>query len=161
MAKGFNQVIIMGNLTRDPELRTIPSGQSVCSFSIAVNRSWTNSDGETQDAVDYFDVVAWAKLGELVNQYMSKGRRCLVVGRLQNQTWEAQDGTKRKRTEIVANDVTFLDGGSGTTDSSGQSSSQSTSDSAASKSKKNDKDEDVVVEDIDESKPVDLSDIPF
>src|SRR5688572_5923843 len=98
MAKSFNQVIIMGNLTRDPELRTIPSGQSVCSFSIAVNRSWTGSDGQTQEAVDYFDIVAWGKLGELVSQYMRKGRKCLVVGRLQTRSWDAQDGTKRKAT---------------------------------------------------------------
>lgn len=168
MAKSFNQVILMGNLTRDPELRTIPSGQSVCSFSIAVNRSWTGQDGQTQESTDFFDVVAWAKLGELVNQYLKKGRKCLVVGRLQTRSWEAQDGSKRKSTEIVATDVTFLDGGSGAgfnDDSSGPaatsdepSSDTSSADKAPAKPKKQ---ADVVIEDIDEDKPIDLSTIPF
>jgi single-strand DNA-binding protein len=155
MAKSFNQVIIMGNLTRDPELRTIPSGQSVCSFSIAVNRSWTGADGQTQESTDYFDIVAWAKLGELVSQYMRKGRKCLVVGRLQTRSWEAQDGSKRKATEIVANDVTFLDGG-------GQAGSNEppapAADSAPAPAGKQ---PDVVVDDIDDDKPIDLSEIPF
>lgn len=155
MAKSFNQVIIMGNLTRDPELRTIPSGQSVCSFSIAVNRSWTGADGNQQESTDFFDIVAWAKLGELVNQYLRKGRKALVVGRLQTRSWEAQDGSKRKATEIVANDVTFLDGG-GAPAASGADEPE-----APPAPAKAGKDKDVVVEDIDDDKPIDLSDIPF
>lgn len=154
MAKSINQVILMGNLTRDPELRTTSGGQSVCSFSLAINRSWTGSDGSTQDAVDFFDVVAWGKLGELVNQYMSKGRRCLITGRLSTSSWEAQDGSKRKRVEVVASDVTFLDGNSG--GSSYESDTPAKEESPAPK-----KQEDTVVEDVDETKPVDLSDIPF
>jgi single-strand DNA-binding protein len=151
MSKSINQVILMGNLTRDPELRTTPSGQNVCSFSIAVNRSWQGSDGSQQDAVDYFDVTAWGKLGELVNQYLSKGRKCLVQGRLSQRSWE-QDGQKRSKVEVVANDVTFLDGGgAGSSDSAPRSSS-----SAPKKSSKSD----VVIEDIDD-KPIDLSEIPF
>lgn len=110
MSKSINQVILMGNLTRDPELRTTPSGQNVCSFSLAVNRSWQGQDGTQQDAVDYFDITAWGKLGELVNQYLSKGRKCLVQGRLSQRSWE-QEGQKRSKVEVVANDVTFLDGG--------------------------------------------------
>lgn len=145
----------MGNLTRDPELRTTSGGQSVCSFSLAINRSWTGSDGNTQDAVDFFDVVAWGKLGELVNQYMSKGRRCLITGRLSTSSWEAQDGSKRKRVEVVASDVTFLDGNSGGGDYSSNAASES---KPAAPAKKQD---DVVIEDVDETKPVDLSDIPF
>jgi len=112
MARSFNQVILMGNLTRDPELRQTPNGQSVCSFSLAINRSWQDQSGQQQDAVDYFDVTAWGKLGELVNQYLSKGRRCLVQGRLSQRSWE-QDGQKRSKVEVVATDVTFLDGPSG------------------------------------------------
>lgn len=157
MAKSFNQVIIMGNLTRDPELRTIPSGQSVCSFSIAVNRSWTGADGNQQESTDFFDIVAWGKLGELVNQYLRKGRKALVVGRLQTRSWEAQDGSKRKNTEIVANDVTFLDGGGDRGESVAADSSPPASGKKVSKSKN----EEVVVEDIDDDKPIDLSDIPF
>lgn len=154
MSKSINQVILMGNLTRDPELRTTPSGQNVCSFSIAVNRSWQGSDGNQQEAVDYFDVTAWGKLGELVNQYLSKGRKCLVQGRLSQRSWE-QDGQKRSKVEVVANDVTFLDGGgAGGGDSAPRSSSSSPS--APKKSSKSD----VVIEDIDD-KPIDLSEIPF
>lgn len=164
MAKGFNQVIVMGNLTRDPEVRSLPSGQTVCSFSVAVNRSWTNRDGETQDAVDYFDVSAWGKLGELVNQYLQKGRKCMVVGRLQSRSWE-QDGQKRSKVEIVANDVTFLDGrGGGDSGGGGYQSSSSPqaapAPSTPAQKPAEKKKDDVVIEDISDE-PVDLSDIPF
>lgn len=156
MSKSINQVLLMGNLTRDPELRTTTGGQSVCSFSLAVNRSWQGSDGTTQDAVDYFDVTAWGKLGELVSQYLSKGRRCLVQGRLSQRSWE-QDGQKRSKVEVVANDVTFLDSpGSQSRQNDGPPAAEKT---AAGKSSKKDSD-DVVVEDIDD-KPIDLSEIPF
>ena len=96
MARSFNQAILMGNLTRDPELRTIPSGQSVCSFSLALNRSFKGQDGNWQEATDYIDIVAWGPLGERVSQYLSKGRPCLVNGRLQSRSWE-QDGQKLSR----------------------------------------------------------------
>ncbi len=104
MAKSINQVMLMGRLTRDPELRSTTTGKSVVNFSLAVDRYG-------QDAgADFFDIVAWEKLGELVNQYLSKGRRCLVQGRLSQRSWEGDDGKKRYRTEVVATDVTFLDG---------------------------------------------------
>jgi single-strand DNA-binding protein len=151
MSKSINQVILMGNLTRDPELRTTPGGQSVCSFSLAVNRSWQGQDGQTQEAVDYFDVVAWAKLGELVNQYLSKGRKCLVQGRLSQRSWE-KDGQKHSKVEVVASDVTFLDGG-------GQGGSGAPATSAPRKSAPA-KSSEPSVEDIDD-KPIDLSEIPF
>jgi single-strand DNA-binding protein len=154
MSKSINQVILMGNLTRDPELRTTPSGQSVCSFSLAVNRSWQGQDGTQQDAVDYFDVTAWGKLGELVNQYMAKGRKCLVQGRLSQRSWE-QEGQKRSKVEVVANDVTFLDGGGAGGEGGGLSAPRS---SAPRKSSS--KSDEPVVEDIDD-KPIDLSEIPF
>jgi single-strand DNA-binding protein len=154
MSKSINQVILMGNLTRDPELRTTPSGQSVCSFSLAVNRSWQGQDGSQQDAVDYFDVTAWGKLGELVNQYMAKGRKCLVQGRLSQRSWE-QEGQKRSKVEVVANDVTFLDGGGAGGD--GGSAPRSSGGSSRSSAKKSDE---PAVEDIDD-KPIDLSEIPF
>src|SRR4051794_27043980 len=112
MARSFNQVILMGNLTRDPELRQTPNGQSVTSFSLALNRSYKGSDGNWQEATDYIDVVAWGPLGERVSQYLTKGRPCLVNGRLQSRSWE-QDGQKRSKVEVVAQDVTFLGGGSG------------------------------------------------
>ncbi len=112
MARSFNQVVLMGNLTRDPELRQTPNGQNVCSFSLALNRSYKGSDGNWQEATDYIDVVAWGPLGERVAQYLSKGRPCLVNGRLQSRSWE-QDGQKRSKVEVVAQDVTFLGGPGG------------------------------------------------
>ena len=152
MARSFNQVVLMGNLTRDPELRQTPNGQNVCSFSLALNRSYKGSDGNWQEATDYVDVVAWGPLGERVSQYLSKGRPCLVNGRLQSRSWE-QEGQKRSKVEVVAQDVTFLGGAS---DGSDRGSSND-SGSAAGSSKKKD---DVVVEDIGDE-PINLDDIPF
>lgn len=143
MARGINQVILMGRLTRDPETRTTPSGKSVTSFSLAVDR------GTQDDQADFFDVTAWEKTGELVAQYLSKGRRALVQGRLRQDSWDDKEtGKKRTRVEVVAFDVTFLDGPNG--DGGSSASSNSTSQS----------NKDVVIEDIDD-KPIDLSEIPF
>ncbi len=157
MARSFNQVILMGNLTRDPEVRTTPSGQSVCSFSLALNRTWKDQSGQQQEAVDYIDVVAWGQLGERVGQYLQKGRRCLVTGRLQQRAWE-QDGQKRSKVEVLANDVTFLDSRSeGEGGQGGGYSAPSRSSAPANKpAAKND----APIEDI-EDEPIDLSDIPF
>lgn len=109
MVKDFNQAIILGNLTRDPELRYTPNGQAVASFAVATNRQWMDTQGEKKEDVEYHDVVVWGKLAEIVNQYLKKGRKVMIVGRLQTRTWEAQDGTKRSKTEIVATDVNFVD----------------------------------------------------
>src|SRR3954462_4448117 len=122
MARSLNQVTLMGDLTRDPELRQTPTGQNVTSFSLALNRSYKDSSGEWQEATDYIDCVCWGPLAERVSQYLSKGRRCLVQGRLQSRSWE-QDGQKRSKVEVLANDVTFLDSrGSGDNEGSGHSS---------------------------------------
>lgn len=155
MARSFNQVILMGNLTRDPELRSIPSGQQVCSFSLALNRSYKGSDGNWQEATDFIDVVAWGPLGERVAQYLSKGRPCLVNGRLQSRSWE-QDGQKRSKVEVIAQDVTFL-GGAGDGGNGGGSAAPASSTTTAAASKKKD---DVVIEDIGDE-PINLDDIPF
>ncbi|AKM80708.1 TPA: single-stranded DNA-binding protein [Candidatus Saccharibacteria bacterium] len=145
MARGINQVILMGRLTRDPETRTTPSGKTVTSFSLAVDRQGQD------DQADFFDVTAWEKTGELVAQYLTKGRRALVQGRLRQDSWDDKEtGKKRTRVEVVAFDVTFLDGPSG--DNGG---SQSSSNDSGSK-----KSDDVVIQDIDD-KPIDLSEIPF
>src|SRR5437868_13957963 len=110
----------MGNLTRYPELRQIPSGQSVCSFSLALNRSYKGSDGEWKEATDFIDIVAWGPLGERVAQYLTKGRPALVSGRLQSRSWE-QEGQKRSKVEVIAQDVTFLGGAGGGNTSSSES----------------------------------------
>lgn len=152
MARSFNQVILMGNLTRDPELRQTPNGQNVCSFSLALNRSYKGGDGEWKEATDYIDIVAWGPLGERVAQYLSKGRPCLVNGRLQSRSWE-QDGQKRSKVEVNAQDVTFLGGPGG--NSGGDEGG-----SPAPKTAKPAKNDDVVIEDIGDE-PINLDDIPF
>jgi len=156
MARSFNQVILMGNLTRDPELRQTPNGQNVCSFSLALNRSYKGADGNWQEATDYIDVVAWGPLGERVAQYLSKGRPCLVNGRLQSRSWE-QEGQKRSKVEVVAQDVTFLGGGAGDSNGGGF---QGSSDNGGGKPKPSKKQDDVVIEDISDE-PINLDDIPF
>jgi single-strand DNA-binding protein len=151
MAKGFNKVILMGNLTRDPETRQTPNGQSVTNFSLAVNRTWKGQDGQTQEQVSFIDCVAWGKTGEVIAQYMQKGRPILVDGRLDQRSWE-QDGNKRSKVEVIVENFNFVGGGEGGSSSSASSSSSSSSSSS--------KTEDVVIEDIDD-KPIDLSEIPF
>lgn len=108
--KDLNMVFLMGNLTRDPELRYTPNGQAVANFAVATNRSWKDGEGETKDAVEFTDVVVWGKTAENVANYLKKGRKVHIIGRLQTRNWEAQDGSKRYKTEVIANDVTFLGG---------------------------------------------------
>lgn len=146
MARSINQVILMGRLTRDPEQRSTSTGKNIASFSIAVDRAGQD------DAADFFDVTAWEKLGDLVMQYLAKGRRVLVQGRLRQDSWDDKEtGKRRTRVEVVATDVTFLDGPNG---GEGAPAGGSSSQSARPASK------DVVIEDIDD-KPIDLSEIPF
>ena len=158
MARSFNQVILMGNLTRDPELRTTPNGTSVCGFSLALNRSYKGSDGQWQEATDFIDIVAWGPLGERVAQYLSKGRSALVNGRLQSRSWE-QDGQKRSKVEVVAQDVTFL-GGPGAGPATGGGSDEPAAPAKKADGKKSKKEDDVVIEDIGDE-PINLDDIPF
>lgn len=161
MAKDFNQAIIMGNLTRDPELRQTPSGQSVASFAVATNRSWQDPSGEKHDAVEYHDVVAWGKLGELVSNYLSKGRKVLVVGRLQTRSWDGQDGTKRSKTEIVAQDINFVDRqGGGDVDYSEASQEPASTPAKPAAKAAAKKGDDVVIEDLGDGE-INLDDIPF
>ncbi len=103
----LNKVFIIGNLTRDPELRVIPSGTPVVNLGVATNRVWKNQSGEKQTDVQFHSVVVFGKQAETVNQYLSKGSMVMIEGRLQTRTWDAQDGTKRSRTEIVAERVQF------------------------------------------------------
>ena len=102
----MNKVMLIGNLTRDPELTTTNSGVSVCRFSLAVQRRFGSSDNGPQ--ADFFNIVVWRGLGENCHKFLKKGSKCCVIGRLQNSSYEAQDGTKRYTTDIVADDVEFL-----------------------------------------------------
>lgn len=105
----LNRATIIGNLTRDPEMRKTQTGQSVCSFSVATNRNWTGQDGTKQEASDFHNVVAWGKLAEICGQYLTKGRKVYVDGRMQTRDWEGQDGVRRYRTEIVTENMIILD----------------------------------------------------
>jgi len=107
--KSLNQVTLLGNLTRDPELRYTPNGNAVIGFSIATNRQWTNKETqEKQEAVDYHDIVFWGKAAEIISQFVGKGSKILVQGRLQTRSWEGKDGVKRYKTEIVGNDFVLF-----------------------------------------------------
>lgn len=108
MAKSLNRVQLIGNLTRDPELRYTPNGIAVCSFGIATNRSWTTESGEKKDEAEFHNIVAWNKLAELCSQFLTKGGKVFVEGRLATRSWQAQDGTQKQRTEIVISDMILL-----------------------------------------------------
>jgi single-strand DNA-binding protein len=109
----FNKVILMGNLTRDPELRTIPSGTTVCNFDLAINRVYTTQAGERKEEVCYVTIVVWGKQGELCAQYLKKGRSAHVEGHLQQRSWTTPEGQKRSKLEVVAERVQFLGDGRG------------------------------------------------
>lgn len=106
---GLNKVMIIGNLGTDPEMRFTPNGNPVTSFRIATSRNYTSPEGERRQETEWFDVVTWNRLAETCNQFLAKGRRAYVEGRLRTRTWEGQDGQKRSRIEIIANRVLFLD----------------------------------------------------
>jgi single-strand DNA-binding protein len=105
----LNKVMVIGNLGTDPEMRFTPNGNQVTSFRIASTRTYTTSEGERQQETEWFTVTTWGKLAETCNQFLAKGRRAYVEGRLRTRNWEGQDGQKRFNTEIVANTVIFLD----------------------------------------------------
>lgn len=109
----LNKVFLLGNLTRDPEMRYLPSGTPVAKFGLATNRVYTGQDGQKKEDVLFVDIDAFAKTAELCSQYLSKGRQVLIEGRLQYRTWEGQDGQKRNKISVVAERVTFLGGRGG------------------------------------------------
>ena len=108
MAANMNKVFLMGNLTRDPELRYVPSGTAVANFTLAVNRPYKDAAGEKKEEVSFIRVVVWGKMAEVCGEYLAKGRPVLVEGRLKSRTWEAQDGQKRSALDVVAMNVQFL-----------------------------------------------------
>jgi len=113
MPASLNKVLLIGNLTRDPEMRYLPSGQAVTTFSIALNRTYQTPQGEKKEEVSFIRVVTWAKRAEVCSQYLKKGSPVFVEGRLQTRSWEAQDGTKKSTVEVVATNVQFLNKGTG------------------------------------------------
>ena len=107
MARSFARVVIAGNLTRDPELRQTPSGTSVCQFGVAVNRSYKDASGQWAEKTSFFDVVVWGGQGESCARFLSKGRQVSIDGRLEQRSYDAQDGSKRSKVEIIADNVVF------------------------------------------------------
>lgn len=110
MARSLNRVTLIGNLTKDPELKYTPSKTAVVNFTIATNRQWKNSNGEEQDEATFIRCVAWAKLAEIIGQYLFKGKKIYVAGRLSNRSWDDQQGVKHYMTEVVVDDMIMLDG---------------------------------------------------
>ncbi|MEK7473006.1 MAG: single-stranded DNA-binding protein [Patescibacteria group bacterium] len=109
MAKSLNKVQLIGNLTRDPELKYTPTGAAVCTVSLATNRSWTTDTGEKKDEADFHRLVAWNKLAEICGQLLKKGRKVYVEGRLQTRSWQDKDGQTKYMTEVVLSDMILLD----------------------------------------------------
>lgn len=105
----LNKAMIIGNVVRDPESRTTPNGKTVSNFAVATNYTWTDAAGNKQEKAEFHNVVVWGKLAEICNQYLSKGRKVYIEGRLQTRDWEGQDGVKRYRTEIIADNMIILD----------------------------------------------------
>lgn len=150
----FNQAIILGNLTRDPELRTTPSGRSVATFTLATNRRWTNQDGQQQEETEFHNVVAWGRLAEICAQILYKGRKALICGRLRTRNWEGQDGIKRYTTEIIADQMSAL----GPSQAGTETESTTIENTKASKKSQTKTKEPVTVPQEDE---INLDDIPF
>lgn len=109
-SRSLNKVQLIGNLTRDPELRYTPQGTAVCTFGVATNRSWTTEDGERHEDTEFHTIVAWTKLAEICAEFLSKGRQVYVEGRLSTREWEDKEGSRRRTTEVVATEVIFLGG---------------------------------------------------
>jgi len=109
----LNKAMIIGNLTRDPELRSTANGTSVASFSVATNLVWNDANGQRQERAEFHNIVAWRKLADICGQYLKKGSKVYIEGRLQTRDWTGQDGVKRYRTEIVAENMIMLDRGGG------------------------------------------------
>ena len=155
--RGFSKAIITGNLTRDPELRTTPNGASVCSFSVAVNRVYKDSNGEQKEDVSYLDCSAWGRLAEMISQYAKKGSGVLVSGRLDQRSWEDKNGGgKRSRVEIVVEDFNFI--GSANRDGGGSSSSYSSNFSGGSSTSSSASSSDIP-DDIPEE--INMDEVPF
>lgn len=174
-SRSLNKVQLIGNLTRDPELRYTPNGTAVCSFGLATNRSWASGEeGERREETEFHRIVAWNKLAELCSQLLSKGRKVYIEGRLQTRSWESPEGEKRQSTEIVAEDMMLLDSKREGYDTSPKEGADSPSrveeedqtmneEKEDSKGKKKDKGkkEEQKEETKEDSDEIDIDDIPF
>ncbi|RYC76298.1 single-stranded DNA-binding protein [Candidatus Nanoperiomorbus periodonticus] len=146
----FNKVILMGNLTADPEVRTTPSGQSVTSFSLAVNRTFRGSDGNRREETSFINCTAWGNTGETIAKYVGKGRQLLVSGRLQQRSWEDKEtGKRRSAIDVIVEEFSFVNDGRGSGANAAAGSQKASSQPSADTAE------------VDADEPIDLSDIPF
>ncbi len=158
MSMSLNRVQLIGNVTKDPDVKQIPGGTTVATFSIATNYTWKDQAGQKQDKAEFHNLVAWRKLGEIVAQYVKKGSKVFVEGRIQTREWEGQDGAKRYKTEIILDNMIMLDKKGGMT-------GESYSDSGSSEESSNDRSHGSVrasapaTADIEES--INIEDLPF
>ncbi len=152
----LNKVFVLGNLTRDPELRQTASGQAVCSFGVATNRFYTDSSGQKQKQAEFHNVVAWGRQAEIVNQYLQKGSLVMVEGRLRTRNWLDQQGVKHWRTEIIAERVQLGPRGAG-----GERMADTAPNSSAPQEQKPPRDETPIIELPEEGQEIDVKDIPF
>lgn len=158
----LNKVMIIGRLTRDPELRQTPAGASVCQIGLATNYVYTNQQtGQKVEQVEYHNVVMWRKLAEIANQYLRKGQRVYIEGRLATRSWDAQDGSKRSRTEIVADNMIMLDGGRGDGNNSGMNNSFNNSSNGPDNSNQSFPDEELPTIQANGGEDISVEDIPF
>lgn len=144
----LNKAMIIGNLTRDPEVRTTPSGDSVVSFSVATNFVWKDKDGNKQEKPEFHNVVAWRKLAEIIGQYLKKGSKVYIEGRLQTRNWEDQNGIKRYRTEIITDNMIMLDSKGQTSQQTAPSSDETAAQEGEQPEPPAKEDEEINVEDI-------------
>lgn len=142
----LNKAMIIGRLTRDPESRNIPTGQLVSSFSVATGRSWKDKSGAKQEKTEFHNVVAWGKLAEICKQYLNKGKKVFIEGRLQTRSWDDQNGQKKYKTEIIAENMQMLDSMSSRNNET---------------SKKEDKGSELPMIDLENEEEINIEDVPF
>jgi single-strand DNA-binding protein len=144
----LNKAMIIGNVTRDPETRSTANGQPVSSFSIATNLTWTDQSGQKQQKAEFHNIVAWRKLAEICGQYLKKGSKVYIEGRLQTSDWTGQDGNKRYKTEIVADNMIMLDSKGATTNNNSYAQNNQDSEPVIQQEEENNDDEEIKVENI-------------
>lgn len=144
----LNRATIIGNLTRDVEVRTTTGGQNVASFGVATSQTWNDASGQRQERTEFHNIVAWGKLADICGQYLAKGRKVYLEGRLQTREWEGQDGAKRSRTEIVAENMIMLDRGNAAAPATAAAGAPRTATASATANTAPNPDDEIRVEDI-------------
>lgn len=158
-----NKVILVGRLTRDPEIRTTPSGQSVASFGMATNNFWTDKSGAKQERTEFHNIVLWGRLAEIAGQYLTKGQECFIEGRLQTREYTAKDGTQRRTTEIVGENMQLGNRAQGSSYGGARPAGTATgSASAANQSQTKASEEEIPTINLDDEKEeIKIEDVPF